>query len=1034
MRMTLLGGFRLERDGKPVKLPTRKTESLLAYLALRRGPHARRALARLLWGDAPDEHARRSLRVAFSALRKALGDAIFADASTAQWNHDAICEVDALAFESSVMNLATADDLVEATSAALMPYAGELLAGYYDDWIAADRERYRSLYVGALLRLIAHHRDQGAYAAAIDAAGRLLRTDPANELAHRQLMLCHAALGDRAAALLQFEKCRQALEEELGVAPSKDTLQLLAAIQAPAPQGSVAARLINLPRPLTSFVGRHEEMDSAGRLLANERLITLTGAGGSGKTRLALELARALAETFEHGAAWVDLAPVGDPGLVAGVTARSLGMLARDSSSADVAQYLHERQLLLILDGCERLLAPVAALAERVLAECPRVSLLLTSREPLNVAGEVAWHVPPLALPEAFGTKTTGGAAIGRHPAFLMRHAAVRLFVERATAAHPAFQLTAENAPDVVALCRRLDGLPLALELAAAQTRAFTLAQIAQRLNQRLDLPADPSSPALPRQRTLRGLVEWSHDLLTEDERTLYRRLGAFAGGFTLEAAEPVCGAFPLTPQRVMDLLARLVDQSLVILRPEADGRSRYGLLEILRAHASEKLAESNEAVAIAARHADLYGALAADGVAALMTSRLADVHARMAAEIDNLRAALGAAFGAGDTRQALRLCRDLGPFWFWRGYAGEGRAACARALALARAHGDNSDTLYASVALQAGRLADQLGDAANARAWVEEGRLIAEQAGDPAALALAADSLAMIEIAAGRPAEALACANACIRLARRAGHPIARLLPEDDAGGWATVDPLALKATASALAKEQDRSPERTGSAAEALSIDVASAINDIGLAQVLLGDLTAARGALSSSLIVREAAGNTMDIAISCSNLGYVLLLQGEAQAAVNTLERALRLQEADQSVYGAWPILQNLAIALNALGSFDRAAEMAIRCCRDARDYGIGAGVFNGLTALLVIEANRGSDIRAATLLGVTERMSESGQNPLLGYERQLRDEAVSRIAAALGPADLAAAVAAGRAMSEDAVVAMISSTPDSGRSLL
>jgi non-specific serine/threonine protein kinase len=352
------------------------------------------------------------------------------------------------------------------------------------------------------------------------------------------------------------------------------------------------------------------------RLLSTTRLLTLTSTGGCGKTRLAHEVAARVLPAYEHGVWLVELAALSDPVLVAQTVASVLGVREVPGRTIEetLAGYLREESLLLILDNCEHLIDACARLAESLLRTCPGLGVLATSREALGIAGEATFRVPSLSAPEP---GDTAAERVGNFEA-------VRLFLERARLAASDFRLTDENAPAVAEICRRLDGIPLALELAAARVRSLTAAQIAERLDDRFRLLTGGSRTALPRQQTLRALIDWSHDLLAEDERALLRRLSVFAAGWSLEAAQAVCAGEGISSDEVFDLLVHLIDKSLV--QAEVQGsEARYRLLETVRQYARDKLAETGEAAAVRDRHLGFFLQLAEEAQPALLGAESSD-------------------------------------------------------------------------------------------------------------------------------------------------------------------------------------------------------------------------------------------------------------------------------------------------------------------------------------------------------------------------------------------------------------------------
>jgi predicted ATPase len=434
-------------------------------------------------------------------------------------------------------------------------------------------------------------------------------------------------------------------------------------------------RAAPLPLPLTSFVGREQEVAELRRLL------TLTGPGGVGKTRLALELATSVGDAFADGVVLVELGALVDPELVPETVASAVGLAeqARRPLTTALLEFLRDRELLLILDNCEHLVQACAELAAALLGAAPGLRVLATSREPLAVVGETAWPVPSLSLPE--------GGAIGCADA-IRRSDAVRLFIARARAVQADFRLDDRAAPFVAAICRRLDGLPLAIELAAARMRVLSVEDIAARLDDRFRLLTTGSRVAPPRQQTLRATVQWSYDLLSPPERTLLERLSVFAGSWTLEAAEAVCAGDGIGAEQVLDVLGQLVDKSLVLPLPSEAGPRRYRLQDSVRLFAQERLADRGELADMARRHARFFLELAEDAAAELVGPAEPELLARLEAEHDNLRAALRHLLATGSDQDAQRLGGALGLFWFLSSSLSEGRAWLEEVLALPEADG----------------------------------------------------------------------------------------------------------------------------------------------------------------------------------------------------------------------------------------------------------------------------------------------------------------------------------------------------------
>ncbi len=706
VQIRLFGAFAVSVGGEVVPEGAwrlRKAKSLVKLLALAPEHRVHREQAtELLWPERAREAAANNFHQALYVARRAL-EAAGAEASAVLPLRDdmlvlcpgASVEVDVDAFEAAVARARETGELSD-YRAALEFHGGELLPeDRFEAWAVGRREAVSEAHL-ALLLDVSTLLDQGGDAeAAIAALEQVVVIDPLHEGAQRALMRLFAAAGRRQHALAQYQRLREALRRDLEAEPDPQTARLYRALlrgdasfdppdQEPRRQAAHALRAgrveparHNLPIALTSFIGRDRELREVARLLDGNRLLTLTGAGGSGKTRLALEAATARLGACREGVWLVELDGLGDPALVPAATASALGLtLAPQRAALDgLGAQLSQSQALLILDNCEHLVAACAILAEHLLGACSGLRMLATSREPLRVPGEVTWRVPSLTLP-----------APGRSvkPSELASYESIRLFCERAGDVASGFALGEGNAGAVAEICLRLDGMPLALELAAARVGALSPAQIAERLGDCLAVLTAGNRSAFDRQQTLRATLSWSHALLTSTERALFRRLGVFAGTFALEATEEVAAGEGLDQRRVADLLGRLVDKSLVVAEDDSDGY-RYRLLEPMRQYARELLVEAGEATTLEARHHAFYLELAraADPEGAAAGPILAA--GRLEADHDNLRAALGWAL-RHEPQQALRLAVHMGPMWMSGSHFQEGSGWLQAALEAAPA------------------------------------------------------------------------------------------------------------------------------------------------------------------------------------------------------------------------------------------------------------------------------------------------------------------------------------------------------------
>ena len=525
----------------------------------------------------------------------------------------------------------------------------------------------------------------------------------------------------------------------------------------------------NLPQQPTSFIGRETQIDEAKARLAKTRLLTLTGSGGSGKTRLSLQIAADYLDQYldqYHDGVWlVELAALTDPALVPQAVAQVLG--AREEPGRPIQQTLVEalkaKRLLLVLDNCEHLVAACASLVADLLRNCPDVHLLASSREPLNASGEQTYRVPSLTLPDPKQAQTVES---------LSQFEAVRLFIERAQAVQSSFVVTNQNAQAVAQVCFRLDGIPLAIELAAARVRSLSVEEVNTRLGHRFRLLTGGSRTVLPRQQTLRALIDWSYDLLTEAEKTLLRRLSVFAGGWPLAAVEKVCAGEYVEEWEVVDLLTGLVDKSLAMYEEGADGAAgRYRLLETIRQYAGDRLGESGKSEDIRGRHQDFFLGIAEEAERNQFGSGQNLWLNRLETEQENLRAALSASLDENEgTEAGLRLTGALTTFWYRSGQLHEGRQHFAAALT--RATSVSPTQARAKALCGAGVLAQGQGDHEDATDLLRQSLAISQALGDRAGCSLPLRHLGGIAWRRGNFTEAGELYSECLAIQRQFDLP----------------------------------------------------------------------------------------------------------------------------------------------------------------------------------------------------------------------------------------------------------------------
>jgi predicted ATPase len=503
----------------------------------------------------------------------------------------------------------------------------------------------------------------------------------------------------------------------------------------------------NLPVQLTTFVGRERELAEVKRLLGNTRLLTLTGTGGTGKTRLSLQAGAEVIEQFSDGVWFVEFATIDDGALVLETVAAALDVRqeAERSLTTTLTSFLRSKNLLLILDNCEHVVAACARLAETLLRSCPQLRILASSRESLGIAGETAWPLPPLSLPDHWREITSGPDALER----LSQYEAVRLFIDRATVARPGFEATNENIPRIAQICWRLDGIALAIELAAARIRVLTLQQIVERLDDRFHLLTTGSRTAVPRQQTLRSLIDWSYDLLTEPERMLLRRLAVFARGRSLEAIEAVCSCEHLASWEIVDLLTQLVDKSLVYVEKTPGHGARYFILESIWDYANEKLVEAGEAEQFRVRHLDYFVAFGEKAAPLLRGPAQREWLKRIEIDDRNLRYAVEASLELpGQAAKGLRLMTAAQRYVEVRGLFKEVREDFDKLLA----HPDTAehDARRAQGLAAAGRLAWIADDMPATLALHTEALAIFRELGDARGTAYALADLAFHALTEG--------------------------------------------------------------------------------------------------------------------------------------------------------------------------------------------------------------------------------------------------------------------------------------------
>jgi len=1026
LSLYFLGTPQIELDDVPIKVDTRKAIALVAYLAVTGEGQSRDGLVGLLWPDYDQTRARTILRRTLYALNKALpGDWLEADKETIGLNPNSEVWADVDQFRKSLSECQkhghppaeACPDCVKLLAEAVGLYRGDFLSGFslqdsvnFDDWQFFQTQNLRSEMAGVLERLVSWHKGQSKLEAAIGYARRWLEIDRASEAAHRHLMELYARAGQRAAALRQYEECVKVLEKELGEVPEEETVKLYEAIKGnrvavelPSRKSEKARN--NLPRQLTSFIGREREIEEVKKLLSNTCLLTLTGSGGCGKTRLALQVASNLVGEYKDGVWLVDLAPLSDPALVPQAVARAIDVSEQPGRFYldTLLDYLKSRQLLLVLDNCEHLIEACARLSESLLQACPKLRILATSREALSIAGELTYRVPSLSLPDPVGVSLVSA---------LMQYEAVCLFIERALFSQPTFAATDRNAPTVAKICHRLDGIPLSIELAAARAKVLSVEEIASRLDDRFRLLTGGSRTALPRQQTLRATIDWSYNMLSEAERVLFNRLSVFMGGWTLEAAEAICGdtagadQLPLPPapvdggspptsggggreragvrvpsvhpDDVLDLLTHLVDKSLVVVE-EQGGKTRYRFLETVRQYARDKLLESGEGADLRERHLNWFLGLVERAEPEFRGPNQREWLDRLEIEHDNLRAALEWSVGSSEGEEGLRLAGALGGFWFARGYWSEGRRWFEEVLSKSSGA---SPSVRAKALGGAATLTMSQKDVGRGLPLLEESLSLYRETGDKNGTAWALESLGLtMSFSQGDHERAIALCEESLSLYREVGNK----------GG-------------------------------------IGRALHNLGMVAYLQGDYGRAKTLSEESLSLSREVGDKRHIAFALSDLGVVALRQGDYDQATALYKESLDLFREVGEKFGISSSHYSLGLVALRQGDYERARALYKKSLLLSRELGNRMNVALCLGGLARVVVAQGQPERGARLLGAAEALLEAIGDPLPPSERPDCDRGVAAVRAALGEEAFKAAWEEGRKMTmEEAVEYALSTNP-------
>ena len=1060
----MLGGLAAHSPQREVtRFRTQKAASLLAFLAFHPAPQPRETLLDLLWPDADIDTGRHNLSNALSFLRHQLeppgvppGTVILADRTTVRLNPAAVA-TDVAAFETA-LEQANRSGLSEPESlslleAAVQQYQGTLLPGFYEEWIGSESQRLNSQFVQAVGQLIPQLLAAGRAEAAVSYARRAVTIDPLSDEAMGGLLQALSSSGQSGQALRAYRAFAQRLQEELDAQPSPD-LQRLAqqfgqsGSPAKAPVlsdgGPLAEETLHIPRPrldriepeepevvsapvapvprarllggefllrtTTRFFGREEEIERLGKMLSTPRtrLVTLTGSGGTGKTRLALEVAAHLVERTAEtspadtlvSAVFVPLAPVTEAERLFDVTLRSLGIVPASNQDPldQLAGALASRpNTLLVLDNFEQLVEEGTLHVDELLGKSAGVKVLVTSRQKLDIEGEHEYHLAP--LPTSAGVQT---------PEALLNVASIALFVDRAQSVLPDFQLTERNAVTIAQLCDYLEGLPLAIELAAARVGVLSPARILEQVQtDRLGFLATRHRDAESRHKTLRATLDWSYQLLPEAGQRFLAQVSVFRGGWTLKAAEAVCG---LNEEETLEMLTLLRDSSLIGVSDTEEGL-RFTLLETIREYGQEKLLEWGENSVVRCRHRDYFVVYAEQAEPeltgpdqAMWLNCLETEHSNLCAVIEWCEADMASA------EVGLRLVWALSDFWEVRGYWSLGRGYLARALSRAEA---SAPTLERAKALQgAGGLANLQGDYASARALNEESLAIYRELGDKRGIAHSLSSLGSVAYRQSDFEAARTLYEQALAIRQELG----------DQRGIAE----SLSSLGSVAYNQGDFEAARTLNE-QGLLISrelgdqrrIADSLSSLGSVADKLGDFEAARTLLQESLAISRELGDKICIAICLYCLGNVAYRQGDYETARTRLQESLVIFR-ETGHYWIIHVLRLLGHVERAAEDYARASAFYQESLRLSREQGDVWTIAGSLEDFAGLAGRQGRWERAVRLLGGVEALCATlGRTLPFGQKEYERTVAATR--AALSEEAFAAAWQQGRAMTLEHAVA-------------
>lgn len=962
LEIRLFGQPSVSSAGGPIKLPaSAKSLPLLLYLLLHQDePLNRRSVAFTLWPDHTEDEAKATLRRHLHLLQKTLphpADApwVVSDPLTILWRTSRNTHCDVTEFQALSQHDDTRPEAVEL-------YLGDLMEGFEDEWIAPVRESLREIQIGNLDELMKACRARGDLSSAFEYAQRLLRMDPFREDAVRSAMAIRHELGDRAGALRFYGVFEKRLRDELGAEPMEQTRAIRDAIATSAVTGNEARSAPkrsqpshNIPLETTSFVGRRKELAELDRIVRASRIATIVGAGGVGKSRLALRLSNDLLSEYSDGSWLIQLASLHDDAMIISALLGMMGLNRAQDARLALKNALRDKKVLLVFDNCERLISQCANLFAELLQCCNQTHILATSREPIGLTGETILRLPPLDISDA-----------------------ERLFLDRAADWDGTLAATTHAAAATRELCRRLDGIPLALELAAARISVLTVEEILAKLDDRFNLLTKGNRTGLPHQQTLRATIDWTYHLLSEPEKTLFRRVAVFSGGWTLNAAEEICHGRSQDRSKILDILGTLVDKSFIVVRRHG-GETRYSLLDTLHDYALQTVAREIDATH--KRHLEYFARLAEQSEQELKGPQQRLWLDKLEREHDNFRAALQrSAEERSDCDLALKLAANLSYFWLLHSYFAEGRRWLKQALSLVE--GDVPVPLHAKALTNLAMLAIFQNQYREARDCYERALMVAKAAGDQTAIAQSLLGYGFI------------------------AHELG------DHQGSANAFAQALE-----LCRELGDKPQ------------IAKALDNLGIESVILEDYDKSRLMLQESLALYQQLGNTLCTAWVINHLAFLAYTERDYDQAVASYTSSLSLMREVHDQHGTALTMHGLGKVCLIRNEDAKARDLHGDGLRIWHELGNRRWLAASLEALSACDVKAGRTVRAATLLGAAQRIRDEVGSPLQPAEASEHQNLLATLGLDAGGGDLQQAWESGKTLSpEDAVkVALSLSTP-------